>query len=187
MFLINFKVESIKNNLINNFLIKPFAWCTRHALPIMSISLFILSLPTFLVNRPDINTISVYRYELSAGDFVESLYNINNNLRFFTDVQTVYEYSYYIPDGKLNSPLQPWEISGKEGVWQVLNTTLSKFYISKENSVYILTERFDQAYRTISPIEPIDPEWTAYVARISGKNLIYDNHHTQIYLNHTAQ
>jgi hypothetical protein len=187
LFVTNFKFRNSIKNTFDRLVFISFEWVRTHDQKIIFCFFIILSLPTFLVNRPDINTMSIYKYELSAGEFVEFLYNGNDRTRFFTDIQTVYEYSYYIPDGKLNNPPQPYEIKDKEGVWNTFHTIISKFVSSKEPAIFILTERLDQAYRTITITEQSYSRLIELTNQLSNKNSIYNNGHICLYHNQPIQ
>ncbi|OGN88778.1 MAG: hypothetical protein A2Z74_03170 [Chloroflexi bacterium RBG_13_46_9] len=182
MFLLNPNSVASKRS-INKLVLKRWTAFKRYAVIYIFMAFILLSLPTFLVNRSDIGTKSIYKYELSTGDFVQNLYNNNKALRFFTDVQTVYYYAFYIPDGRLNNPPQPWEIANEEEEWAMFNNMLSKFESFKQMSVFVLTERFDQVYRTIAEVKPTDTEWQEFIGKLSTNVVIYNNGHTSMYLN----
>lgn len=138
-----------------------------------------LSLPTFLVNHSSINTETVYSYERRTGEFVVTSYDVES-LHFISDILTVYTNAYYVPDAYFNHPPQPWDITDEKTLWQAIDQLIYKYEVSKENAIFVLSERFTQPYRSIAIIEP-DPRWLEFTHRLSNNNLIYCNGHYQIY------
>ena len=187
MFIVGFSNEkAIHSKVFNKCLLKPLNWCERHAMAIISIVFLILSFPTFLVNNASISTMNVYKYELSAGEFVEANYD-EKSLFFASDIITVFTNEYYVPDADLRNPPEPYFMSSEEEVWLAINELFSEFEGHSGPAVFVLTERFDQPYRSIISIEPSDPARIEFLSRISSKDMIYNNGHTLIYINQPAK
>jgi hypothetical protein len=186
-FLADFKPrQALQTNVFNKFITKPWNWSGKHALVIISVVFLILSLPTFLDNHDNVNTISVYKYELSAGEFVEASYDAES-LHFISDILTVYTNVYYVPDANFSHPPQPWEITDEAELWLGMDRLAKTFEDSRGTAVFVLTEKFNQPYRSIAPVEPTDPRWIEFTGRISEKDMIYNNGHTRIFINQPAQ
>ena len=157
-----------------------WGWFRRHVFTLLLILFFILSFPTFLVNHSNISTTMVHNYELSAGEFVEATYEAKP-LYFFSDGITVNTNVYYVPDANFNAILQPWEIADEDALWLDVNRLMDRFENSGGNTIFVLSEKFTQPYRSISVIEPTNPGWREFVNRLSQGDRIYDNGHIQIY------
>jgi len=149
------------------------------AVPIL---LLILSFPTFLVNHSDVNTLSLYEYELSSGEFVRDYFE-EDGLLFISDVVTVYSFMYYIPDAELSPPPQIWDIQDEEGLWLSFQKRIDRFYAYRGTAVFAITERFLQPYNSSIAISESDPEWEAFIGELTPHNMIYNNRHTIIYVN----
>lgn len=163
-----------------------WGWFRRHVFTLLLILFFILSFPTFLVNHSNVSTTVVHNYELSAGEFVEATYEAKP-LHFFSDIITVYTNVYYVPDANFSHPWHHWDIADEEELWLDINRLMDRFENSGGNSIFVLSEKFTQPFRSISVIEPTDPRWREFVNRLSQDDKIYDNGHTQIYTNHPAE
>jgi hypothetical protein len=144
--------------------------------------LLVMSFPTFLVNHSSINTQSVYEYELSSGEFVGDYFE-QDRLLFISDVVTVYSFIYYIPDAELSHPAQVWDITDEEELWLSFQQRIERFYTYKEPAVFAITERFFQPYVSAYSINETDPEWIAFISQLMPYNMIYNNGHTNIYIN----
>ena len=129
---------------------------------------------------------SVYKYEHSAGEFVEAFYEAES-LRFISDIITVYTNAYYVPDANFSHPPQPWDIAGEEELWLEMNRLVDKFTDSTGTTIFILTERFGQPYRSILVIDRASLEWIEFMSRISNRDMIYNNNHAQIYINEMSE
>ena len=144
--------------------------------------LLVMAFPTFLVNHSSINTQSVYEYELSSGEFVRNNCD-EDELLFISDIITVYSFVYYIPDAELSHPAQSWDISTEEELWQSFYKRIERFESSSKTAIFAITERFLQPYHSMYAISESDPEWFEFIDEFSPYDLIYNNGHTQIYIN----
>ena len=149
------------------------------AIPLL---LLVLSFPTFLVNHSSIYTQSVYEYELSSGEFVRDYFE-QDDLLFISDVITVYSFAYYIPDAELSHPAQIWDISDEEDLWLSFQKRIDRFYSYRETAVYAVSERFSQPYRPTYDIDKTSPKWAAFISQLAPSDMVYDNGHTQIFVN----
>jgi hypothetical protein len=164
----------------HNLLTRSSNWLGKYSVILLMVIFFVLSLPTFLVNRSDINTQTIYKYELSAGEFVENNFD-DNSLLFISDILTIYTNTYYVPDASLSHPPQPWEVSGEEDFWLALDRITENFTNSTTMSLFTLTEKFDKPYSSLFNITQDDPKWLGFTHKLTENNMIYSNNHTQIY------
>jgi hypothetical protein len=149
------------------------------AIPLL---LLVLSFPTFLVNHSGINTQSVYEYELSSGEFVRDYFE-QDGLLFISDVVTVYSFMYYTPDAELSPPPQLWDISNEEELWLSFQRKADTFINYRKTSVFAVSERFDQPYRSTYDIDKTGTKWAAFISQLAPSDMVYDNGHTQIFVN----
>jgi len=167
---------------INNSLFQNQRAVNKFSMITVPLLLLILSFPTFLVNHSDINTISVYEYELSSGEFTRCYFD-DDDLLFISDVITVYSFSYYIPDAEMSHPIQVWDIADEEELWAAFQRRIERFNTYKETAVFAVTERFSQPYVSAYSIDETESEWIAFISQLMPYNMIYNNGHTNIYIN----
>jgi len=144
--------------------------------------ILIMSFPTFLVNHSDINTQSVYEYELSNGKYLEQYYD-DKTLSFISDIITTSTFAYYIPDAKLSPPPQLWDLFDEEDLWLSFKKRVEEFEDYRGAVIFTVTERFLQPYNSSFAISESDPEWKEFIGALTPHDMIYNNRHTIIYLN----
>ena len=154
----------------------------KFSLIVVPLLLLALSFPTFLVNHSSINTLTVYEYELSSGDFVRDYFE-QDGLLFISDGGTVYSFMYYIPDAELSPPPQIWEVSDEEDLWLSFQRKADVFNNYPKTAVFALAERFDQPYRSTYDIDKTGTKWKEFISQLVPNNIVYDNGHTEIYIN----
>ncbi len=174
--------EKIYMQLMNTPLIQNERKANKYSLVAVPLLLLILSFPTFLVNHSDIDTQSVYEYELFAGEFVSGYYD-EKELLFISDIITVYSFVYFIPDAELSHPAQSWDLASEEDLWLSVQKQIGRFESSSKTALFAVAERFAQPYSSTFPIEATDSQWIEYLGQLSLHNMIYNNGHTQIYIN----
>ncbi|MDD4924679.1 MAG: hypothetical protein PHF74_07625 [Dehalococcoidales bacterium] len=152
------------------------------SLVLVPLVLLILSFPTFLVNHSDINTQSVYEYELSAGEYLEEYYD-DESLLLVSDVITDYTYVYFIPEAELSAPPHLWAIADEEDLWLSFQKQIEKFESFPKTAVFAITERYSQPYRSRYPLNESDPRWIEFIDKLLPYDMIYNDGHTRIYLN----
>jgi hypothetical protein len=172
--------DNIYMQLTNTTLEKRNA--NRFSLVAVPLVLLIMSFPTFLVNHSDIDTISVYEYEQSAGEFVSGYYD-EEELLFISDIITVYSFVYYIPDAEMSHPAQSWELENEDDLWLSFQKQIDKFESYPGTAILAVTERFSQPYRSIFGLENTSPQWIEFLDELSTSDTIYNNGHIQIYIN----
>ncbi len=150
----------------------------------VSILLLIMSFPTFLVNHSDINTLSVYEYELSSGEYLEKYYD-DESLLLVSDVITDYTYVYFIPEAELSAPPHSWAIADEEELWLSFQKQVEKFESFLKTAVFVITERYSQPYSSKFSINESDTGWIEFINKLMPYDMIYNNGYTQIYLNQT--
>jgi hypothetical protein len=182
-FMVDFNSGSvIHSKVFDKYLLKPLKWVGKHAIVIILVVFLIMALPTFLVNNSNIDTQPIYKYELSEGDFVEANFSAKS-LLFISDIETVYINVNYVPDAAMVNGPEAGTISNENGLFQDMDQLVNEFESYRGTAVFVLSERFDQAYRSILKVEPTDPAWIEFTSKISENDLIYNNGHDQIYIN----
>ena len=179
---LGYRSESFRSPGYVKSLSNSWGWIGRHAFILLFIVFFVLSLPTFLVNHNSVNTQTVYRHELSAGEFIETSHE-GIPIHFFSDIISVYTSVYYVPDASFSYMPYPWDIADEEALWLETDRLVERFEGSSGDAIFVLTEKFSQPYRSISIVEPTDVRWLEFIGKLSKHNQIYDNGHTQIYSN----
>jgi hypothetical protein len=144
--------------------------------------LLITAFPTFIVNHSDIETQSVYEYELSAGEFVAENYD-DEGLLFISDILTVYSFMYYIPDAEMSHPAQSWDIKDEEDFWLSCQRQIDRFESYPGTAILAVTERFLQPYHSIYAMDDTSLQWIEFLDELSANDMIYNNGHIQIYIN----
>jgi hypothetical protein len=154
----------------------------KFSLVAVPVLLLALSFPTFLVNHSGINTLSIYEYELSAGEYLEKYYS-DKSLLLISDAITIPTYNYYIPNADFSNPLQYWELSETTQLWESYHMQIEKMNNYKGTAIFAITERFTQPHRSLISIDEHSAEWIEFISRLSQNNMIYDNGSTRLYQN----
>jgi hypothetical protein len=187
-FITNMKESNMipQSTNINKYLIIPWNKVIKYSIVMIYLVVLVMSLPTFLVNHSDVDNLSVYKYEHSAGEFVETHYD-DRSLSFISDILTVYTSVYFVPDAEFASLPQPWEIASGQELWTKSNNLLYELQSSSNTAIFVFTERFDQAYRSAEYYEEFSTEWIEFINILSRNDMIYNNNHSQVYANQLTQ
>jgi hypothetical protein len=155
-----------------------WGWFRRHVFTLLIILFFVLSLPTFLVDKTYICSTTIYPYEHSAGEFVESTYEAEE-LNLFCDIYTRETYTYYLPEAHFQYVLPA---RSEEELFAGMNVLIDSFQNSADGgAIFVLSERFRQPPHQPAIVEPTDPGWVEVINRLAQNNKIYDNGHIELY------
>jgi hypothetical protein len=143
---------------------------------------FALSFPSFLANNGNIETESVYSYEVSSSQFLNYLYGSGAGLTIYEQIGVGTE-QYYLPDAVAFGG-QVWSPISKEELLQIHSDQLSGFlYPSKDERVFLTNNRMEISAEYSWGINPNDPFWQQMEQRLedSNANRIYNNGYVQIW------
>lgn len=156
------------------------SWFRRHIFILLIILVFVLSLPSFLIQRPGLCTDAVRPYDRSAVEFSASAYGADE-LDLFSTLTTVIMYEAHHPQAHLHSSREPWA-TDKEELWQEMNNLMDDFEDSKgRKTIFVLSEQFKLPPQHPAAIQSDDPRWVEYVNTLEKNDKIYNNGHIQIY------
>lgn len=141
----------------------------------------ILSLPTFLMERPAIYTESMTSDDYSAAEFLKSTYRADE-LEFFSTYTTIIMYSAFLPGAHLHTSPPPQKATDREALWADMNYLVKAFENSKQSiSIFVLSDEFTLTPNHPAAIQLNDPRWVEFVNKLEMNNKIYDNNHIEIF------
>jgi hypothetical protein len=168
-----------------------FLWCRSHPIwmrvssgVLLTVLIFFLALPTFLVNNDRVRNSTFSSYEMAAGAFVGS--QSGQGMTVYNSVYSLLV-SYYAPPFDVRyidyySLLTAGE--GEAGFWQRLDSLVAEF----EDPTNKKSRLFQVADRSVWPvlftygIDPAtDPRWQNMKEELDRENLVYNNAFVQLY------
>jgi hypothetical protein len=144
-----------------------------------------LSFPTFLVHNGRISIDAFYRYEFSAGEFLEKSYSKGEQLTVFCGRAALTINLYYMPDAYFRTEPDVMVLGGEVGLWHAMEELITSFENSRgvqdTHSIFIFSRRLIVPYEHLLAIEPTHPKWEELLDRLTQTNKIYDNGFVQLY------
>ncbi|MFC1940383.1 hypothetical protein ACFLXO_06865 [Chloroflexota bacterium] len=157
-------------------------WFGRHILTLLIISLFVVSLPTFLIQHHEILTDTIRSYERSALEFSLSAYGDNEDLSIGSTHETVVIYSGFFPQANLYRAERPRHIHSRETLYYTMNKLVDDFEFSTaRTNIFVLGQRFSPPHPHPLAIQPSDPRWVEFVHRFDKSDKAYNNGHVEIF------
>lgn len=158
-------------------------------LAFLAVSLFVLSLPTFLAFNKNFADQTYYRAELAMGDFLEKNLDADQaGLRIYNDVHVLVPY--HLPRIEIVNILglgDPGTAQSAEEVWQSYRRLSASFLASspKNGQAYWLSSlRGRFLYRYLQGIDSADPRWDSIETTLGTRSMIYSNGFAQLYASH---
>jgi len=161
-------------------------WLRKNSFTLLIILAFFLSLPSFLANATRVLSHPVYPEENAAGEFLRDEY-ADDQLYLYSTPFTITFYSYYVPEAHFKALWPGPDVTrGKEGFWEAMEPLMKDFEDSTaENAVFVVSRRLPYSYGPTIIIEPDDPKWIEFLARLEQNDKIYDNGFVQLYKHRT--
>ena len=149
---------------------------------LMVILCFILSFPSFLAHNGNIDTESVYSYEVDSSQFLNRAFGSGKDLTIVEQISVGTE-QLYLPDAVAFGG-QAWNPTSKEVILQSHTDLLSGFLYSIQGfRVYITSNRMKISAEYGWGISPDDPFWQQLQEKLEGAytGCIYNNGFVQIW------
>ena len=145
-----------------------------------SVLLFVLVLPTFLVNNSTIEANVVYPQELQAGQYLQSSYGNGSGLIVYTDAETSGILLYYLPNANyvIDDPL---DVTNQEDFVQWAKQIFTQFNNDPRDTVFVLSPRLQWGYVHNLNMSISSPELVKVSNDFSNNIELYDNGMVQVY------
>jgi len=157
-------------------------WFRRHIFTLLLILVFVVSLPTFLIQHHEVLTDTIRSYERSALEFSLSTYGDNEDLSISSTHETVVIYSGFFPQANFYRAERPRYIHSKGTLFYTMNKLVDNFELSRaRTAIFVLCERFSPPHPHPLAIQPDDPRWVEFGSRLGKNDKIYNNGHIEIY------
>lgn len=148
------------------------------------IILFAGSFPSFIVYNNMISVDRFYATEVSANEFLRSLYGKGEELDIYSSIALSPTNAYYLPKAGQVSELDSLHYEDKNELWASVTQELMYFtdwWGHSKYSVFLISDRYKGSYEHIFGFEPTDPRWQEFDNGLTKENKCYSNGHAAIY------